>query len=109
MSKPVMLTNPQEIEVEEKADKSAEILLREIRNKKLSIVKSRLKALKKLNLLKDLDKKRFKPIQTVQYPDGKEEVWINDGTWKGKLLVTFLPLSEAEMQDNDFKGKLLYI
>lgn len=104
-----MMTSPKEIEVAEKADQSADIILRQIRNQKMEIVKARLKALKKLNLLKDLDKKRFKPIMTIQYTDGKEEIWINDGTYKGKLLVTFLPLTEAEIKDNDFKGKLLYI
>lgn len=104
-----MMTSPKEVEFAEKANESADIILRQIRNQKMEIVKARLKALKKLNLLKDLDKKRFKPIMTEKFTDGTEKIWINDGTYSGKLLVTFLPLTEAEINDKDFKGKLLYI
>lgn len=108
-AKPLMMTSPKEVEFAEKASESADIILRQIRNQKMEIVKARLNALKKLNLLKDLDKKRFKPIMTEKFNDGTEKIWINDGTYKGKLLVTFLPLTEAEINDKDFKGKLLYI
>lgn len=104
-----MMTSPKEVEFAEKANESADIILRQIRNQKMEIVKARLKSLKKLNLLKDLDKKRFKPIMTEKFNDGTEKIWINDGTYSGKLLVTFLPLTEAEINDKDFKGKLLYI
>lgn len=93
--------------VEKEADQSADIIIKQIRNQKMEIVKERLKRLKKLNLLKDLDKKTFKPILTKQYPD-REEIWIDNGTIKGHLLVTFMNRTEAEMQDKDFKCKLLY-
>jgi len=106
--KPIMLTSPKELEFKDKVKESAKLIQRQLLNKKWDIIKERLKLLNKLHLLKNLEKKRFKPIQIEISKEGAETVWINDGSWKGKRLVTFLPEENHEMNDNEFKGQLKY-
>jgi len=85
------------------ADEAALNLKREIDNTKWKVIKERLKALKKLSLLKDLDKKRFKKIMLV-HEGNKEVVYIDDGTYSGMRLVTFIKPEKHEIKD----FKLLY-
>lgn len=107
MSKPLMLTNPKEIEVTGIVNETAELFVRQMQNKKEAVIRAKLKALNMLHILKDVNKKRFKPI-VIEVTRDKEEVWINDGSYKGLLLVTFLNATEPELKDNELRSKLLY-
>jgi len=75
--------------------------------KKEEIVRLRLKQLGKLNILRDINKKRFKKLMVEMYPDC-EEVWIDDGSWKGKRVVTFYQVQDTQMEGQELKFKLVY-
>jgi frataxin-like iron-binding protein CyaY len=105
--KPVMLTSPKEIEFKQKADETAELILRRIKNQKEQIIFNRLKDLKLMHLVKDMAKKRFKKMIIEQHAD-REEVWVDNGTYRGKHVVTFFNASEAEAKDEQFRMLLKY-
>jgi len=105
--KPIMLTTPKEVEVKEEIDKVADLALRQLINKKEAVIKAKLKEKKLLHILRDIDKKRFKPLM-VEVQKDREVVWIDNGTYKGLRLVTFLNPTEPELNDKEFKTKLLY-
>lgn len=107
MSEPIMLTSPEKLEAQEDVEKAVEEIKQQLFKYKEKIVKLKLKQIGKLNILKDINKKRFKKLQVEVYKD-REEVWIDDGSWKGKLLVTFLTPTAEELKDKEFKGKLLF-
>ena len=104
--KPIMLTNPDEINLNE----DLKLIQAQINNKKWEVVRMRLKAMKLLHVLKNLDKQRFPKIMIeIDKETGNETVYANDGTLKGKRIVTFLGKSESELKDKDFKMQLKYI
>jgi len=105
--KPIMMTPPKEVEFEKKTEQSVNEIITQINKKKWAIIKQKLKEEKKLNLLKDLDIKRFKPI-IIEIDKDKEVVYYNNGTVKGKRLVTFLRHTESEILDKEFRTKLVY-
>jgi hypothetical protein len=105
--KPIMLTAPKEIEFKQKADETAELIIRRIKNQKEQIIFARLKELKLMHLVKDMAKKRFKKMIIEQRAD-REEVWVDNGTYRGKHVVTFFNASEAEAKDEQFRMLLKY-
>jgi len=108
--KPIMLTNPKEIELKDKVDESVDIFHKQIRNKKEAIVKLKLKEKGLLHILKNIDKQRF-PKMMIEMHKDKEIVWIDNGTFSGLKLVTFW-LMEPTIKDGEegsvFNTKLLY-
>jgi len=105
---PLMLTSPKKLEFEDKVSESVKLIQRQIRNKKWAIIKERLKAIEMLHVLKDIKSKRFKPLIIEEDKTGTQTVYVDNGTWGGLRLVTFLPEEEHEMKDNEFKGHLKY-
>lgn len=95
------------LEQDNKIQESVTIIKDQIFKKKEEVVRLRLKQLGKLNVLRDINKKRFKKLMVEHHTD-REEVWIDDGSWKGKRVVTFLNPTEQQMQDSELKFKLLY-
>jgi hypothetical protein len=106
-NKPIMTTSPKEVEFKSKAEDAADLIIRQLNKQKWLIVKQKLKQLGKLNLIKDLDKQRFKKIMVEMHPD-KEVFYYDNKTLKGARLVTFLKPTEPELNDKEFKTKLLY-
>lgn len=82
------------------------IIKNQLFKKKEDIVRLRLKQLGKLNIL-NYSNHRFKKLSIDMYPD-REEVWIDNGTPKGKRLVTFFAPKETDMKDEEVKLKLVY-
>ena len=105
--KPIMLNNPEEVELDSKSKEAADLIVRQMNNKKMQIIKAKLKEIGKLNLMKDLYIKRFPPIK-IEIGEKEEVVYINNGTIKGKRLVTFVRHTESELKDNEFRSKLIY-
>lgn len=106
-AKAIMEVSPKEIEFAEKGQEAADLVIRQINKQKWTIIKQRLKERSKLNLIKDLELQRFKKIM-IEIQGDKECVYYNDGTLKGKLLVTFFKPIEPTIEGNEFKTKLLY-
>lgn len=105
--KPIMMTSPNELEVKDKANESAELIIRRLNNQKEEIIMARLKELKLLHLVKDMAKKRFKKMMIERHPD-REEIWVDNGTYRGKHVVTFFNATEAEAKDEQFRMRLKY-
>ncbi len=106
-TEPIMLTSPDKVKEQDIVSETIEEIKKQLFKKKEAVIKLKLKELGKLNILKDIGKKRFKKLQVEVYPN-REEVWIDDGSWKGKLLVTFLNPKETELKDKTLSGKLIY-
>jgi hypothetical protein len=106
-SKPIMSTSPKEIEFDDKVKESVDLIQRQINNKKNAIIKQRLKEMGKLHIFKNLAKQRFKKMMIEISPD-KETVWIDNGTLKGQRVVTFFKLTEAEMNDAEFRTQIRF-
>ena len=93
----------------EPVDKLAEtitIIKNQLFKKKEDIIRLRLKQIGKLNVL-NYTNHRFKKLNVDMYPD-REEVWIDNGTPKGRRLVTFFAPKETDMVDEEVKFKLVY-
>jgi hypothetical protein len=106
-NKPIMATSPKEVEFKSKAEDAANIVIEQLNKKKWAIIKQKLKEKSKLNLIKDLKLQRFKKIMVEMHPD-KEVFYYDNKTLKGARLVTFLKPTEPELNDKEFKTKLLY-
>lgn len=102
-----MTHSPQEVEFKEKGKEAARIIMSQLNKQKWAIIKQKLKQESKLNLIKDLDKQRFKKIMIEMHPD-KEVVYYDNKTLKGKRLVTFLNPMEPTIEGEEFRTKLLY-
>ena len=76
-------------------------------NQKETIIKDRLKKLGKLNILKNIKEARFKKLIVESHPNA-ELVYIDNGTLKGHLLVTFLKPKEHELTDTTLLFQLQY-
>lgn len=107
MDKPIMAISPKEIEVKKALDGITEEYLAKMVKLKEKVIYDKLKEKNKLNILRDFEKKRFKKLMIVQKPN-KEEVWIDNGTINGQLLVTFVKSTEMELKDEQFKWQLKY-
>lgn len=79
----------------------------QLQNQKEKIIKDRLKALKKLHILKDIKTRRFKKLLIEDYSNC-QKVYIDNGTHDGLLIVTFLKPKEGELTDGEFKFQLKY-
>jgi hypothetical protein len=107
MDKPIMATSPKEVEVKKALDGITDEYLAKMVKLKEKVIFDKLKEINKLNILRDFEKKRFKKLMIVQ-KSNKEEVWIDNGTINGKLLVTFVKSTEMELKDEQFKWQLKY-
>ncbi len=107
MSEPIMTHSPKEVELNESGKEAANKIVQGINKQKWTIIKQLLKQESKMNLIKDLDKQRFKKIMIEMHPD-KEVVYYDNKTLKGKRLVTFLNPMEPTIEGDSFKTKLLY-
>lgn len=108
MNTPLMLKSPEDIKREAELIKFSETYIRRMNNKKMDIIEEKLKALGKKNILKDLDKKRFKKLMVEMHPGGKEVVWIDNGTYTGLRLVTFINPQDHEIIHEEFRFSLKY-
>lgn len=63
-------------------------IVEKINQEKQNIIIARLTAIGRQDIIIDKRYKRFKEIMTDVYPD-REEVWFDDGTRNGMLLVPF--------------------
>ena len=102
-----METSPKEIEFKEKSKEAADLIIQRINKQKWAIIKLRLKQEGKLNLIKDLEKQRFKRVM-IELQGDRETVYYDNKTLKGKRLVTFLNPTEPTIEGDEFRTKLLY-
>jgi len=93
-------------EIADEAQKKFEHVLNELNARKEEILLTRLKEQSLEHLVEECKTHRFKPISREIYPD-REEVWINDGTKRGKLLVTFFGPTN-EFVDDKFSLSFKY-
>lgn len=102
-----MLTNPKEVEFDEKVDNSIGEIAKRVAKARWNVIELKLKEKKLKHLLRDITKRRFKPIQ-LQETDREIIVWVDNKTIKGMRLVTFLKETDSEIKDNKFSGQIRY-